>query len=67
MIAAAQPPAVRVGVTILQRGGSAVDAAIAVNACLTAMEPSACGLAAICSRWCGIPWRAGTVAEALLP
>jgi gamma-glutamyltranspeptidase / glutathione hydrolase len=44
MIAAAQPLAVRVGVEILEQGGSAVDAAIAVNACLAVMEPTACGL-----------------------
>lgn len=44
MIAAAQPLAVQVGVQILKQGGSAVDAAIAVNACLGLMEPTANGL-----------------------
>jgi gamma-glutamyltranspeptidase/glutathione hydrolase len=44
MVAAAQPLAVRAGVDILRRGGSAVDAAIATNACLALMEPTACGL-----------------------
>jgi gamma-glutamyltranspeptidase/glutathione hydrolase len=44
MVAAAQPLAVQAGVDILKRGGNAVDAAIAVNACLTVTEPTLCGL-----------------------
>ena len=44
MVAAAHPVAVQIGVDILKRGGSAVDAAIAVNAALTFMEPTSCGL-----------------------
>lgn len=44
MVAAAQPLAVQAGVGILRKGGSAVDAAIAVNACLGLMEPTANGL-----------------------
>lgn len=44
MVAAAHPLAVQVGLDILKRGGSAVDAAIAVNAALGLMEPVACGL-----------------------
>jgi len=44
MVAAAQPLAVQAGVDILRKGGSAVDAAIAVNACLGLMEPTANGL-----------------------
>jgi gamma-glutamyltranspeptidase / glutathione hydrolase len=44
MVAAAQPLAVQAGVEVLKRGGTAVDAAIAVNACLGLMEPTANGL-----------------------
>jgi gamma-glutamyltranspeptidase/glutathione hydrolase len=44
MVCAAQPLAVQAGIEILKEGGSAVDAAIAVNACLGLMEPTANGL-----------------------
>jgi len=44
MVAAAHPLAVGIGVDVLKRGGSAVDAAIAVNAALALMEPMSCGL-----------------------
>ncbi len=44
MVAAAHPLAVQIGVDVLQRGGSAVDAAVAVNAALAVMEPTSCGL-----------------------
>lgn len=44
MVAAAQPLAVQAGLDILKQGGNAVDAAIAANACLAVMEPTACGL-----------------------
>ncbi len=44
MVCAAQPLAVQIGVDILKKGGSAVDAAIAVNAALGLMEPVSCGV-----------------------
>ena len=44
MVCAAQPLAVQAGLDVLKAGGSAVDAAIAVNACLGLMEPTANGL-----------------------
>jgi gamma-glutamyltranspeptidase/glutathione hydrolase len=44
MVAAAQPLAVQVGLDVLKAGGSAVDAAIAVNAALGFLEPTANGL-----------------------
>src|SRR5262249_13528809 len=44
MVCAAQPLAVQAGLEILKKGGTAVDAAIAVNACLGLMEPTANGL-----------------------
>jgi len=39
MVAAAQPLAVQIGLEVLKKGGSAVDAAIAVDAALGLMEP----------------------------
>ena len=44
MVCAAQPLAAQAGIDVLKKGGSAVDAAIAVNACLGLMEPTANGL-----------------------
>ncbi len=44
MVAAAHPLAVLIGVETLKKGGSAVDAAIAVNAALALLEPVSCGL-----------------------
>jgi gamma-glutamyltranspeptidase / glutathione hydrolase len=44
MVCAAQPLAAQVGLEILKSNGTAIDAAIAVNACLGLMEPTANGL-----------------------
>ncbi|MEZ5417424.1 MAG: gamma-glutamyltransferase [Vicinamibacterales bacterium] len=44
MVAAANPLAVEAGVTILGKGGSAVDAAIAVQMMLTLVEPQSSGI-----------------------
>jgi gamma-glutamyltranspeptidase/glutathione hydrolase len=44
MVAASHPLAVEIGVSILKEGGSAVDAAIAVNAALGFLEPVANGV-----------------------
>ncbi len=44
MVATSQPLAVQIGIDILKKGGTAVDAAIAVNAALGLMEPTSCGI-----------------------
>jgi gamma-glutamyltranspeptidase/glutathione hydrolase len=44
MVACAQPLAAQAGLEVLKAGGSAVDAAIAINACLGLMEPTANGM-----------------------
>ena len=44
MVATSQPLATGVGLDILKKGGSAVDAAIASNATLGLVEPHMCGL-----------------------
>lgn len=44
MVAAANPYAVEAGVRVLEQGGSAVDAAIAVQAMLTLVEPQSSGI-----------------------
>ena len=44
MVASSQSMAVRTGLDVLKAGGSAVDAAIAVNAMLGLVEPMSCGI-----------------------
>src|SRR5207245_9409352 len=44
MIAAAHPDAALAGIDVLKSGGTAADAAVAVNAVLAVMQPNNCGL-----------------------
>jgi gamma-glutamyltranspeptidase/glutathione hydrolase len=45
MVAAAHPDAVEAGLAVLRRGGDAIDAAIAVQATLSLVEPQSSGIA----------------------
>ena len=45
MVSSAHPLATRAGIEVLERGGSAIDAAIAVQAMLGLVEPQSSGLA----------------------
>src|SRR5690554_5051285 len=44
MVAASQPLAAAAGMEILRKGGNAIDAALAVAACLTVCEPTSNGI-----------------------
>ncbi|MEO9653538.1 gamma-glutamyltransferase family protein [Marinomonas sp.] len=55
IVSTSQPLATQAGISILQQGGNAVDAAIATAATLTIVEPTGCGLGsdAFCILWDG--------------
>jgi gamma-glutamyltranspeptidase/glutathione hydrolase len=54
MVAASQPLAAQAGMEVMQKGGNAIDAAIATAAALTVVEPTGCGIGgdAFALVWC---------------
>jgi len=52
-VVAPHPLATAAGLSILEAGGHAVDAAIATNAALAVVAPNGCGSAATASGWSG--------------
>ncbi len=44
VVATSQPLAAQAGLTVMQRGGNAIDAAVASAACLTVVEPTSNGI-----------------------
>jgi gamma-glutamyltranspeptidase / glutathione hydrolase len=44
MVATSEPLAAQAGLAVLQRGGNAIDAALAMNAMLGVVEPMSCGI-----------------------
>ncbi|MBQ1249328.1 MAG: gamma-glutamyltransferase, partial [Selenomonadales bacterium] len=44
MVATSQPLAAQAGLEVLQKGGNAIDAAVAAAACLTVVEPTSNGV-----------------------